>query len=94
MQTRNRVVHRVIVDEESQSEIIVIQQCVHSGDVRGGHFDVEEKVEWNAEDVDQEVVECRFVRHSLVAAEHVIHRAEPDDEEVHEEVMARQNISQ
>ena len=46
------VVHRVVVGDELEVPAVVVQQRIHSWNVRGGDLDVEEQVQGYCEQVD------------------------------------------
>mgnify|MGYP003310935182 CR=1 FL=1 len=89
METGEPIVQRIVVREELHVPRVVIQQGVHAGDERTGHFHIEEEIHWYREDVNYEVIQCGFVCHYLVLDEDEVNRNEPDYEQIDEYIVER-----
>ena len=59
MQTRDPIVERIVIGEESNIPAIVVHQRLDTRDIARCHFDVEEKVEWDGEQIDEYIVHSR-----------------------------------
>ena len=67
VETGDGVVKWIMEGIEDRVPTLVVEQCVHSWNPRGGHFNVEEEIVRYGKGINQQVIEGDFVGHVSVA---------------------------